>query len=69
MHVLDTGESTVFLCHSLAHVVPTISEGQNSTEGETFVLSSYSLTFPRLSVSTKAGHTGLVSKGCSDVQG
>lgn len=46
-----------------------ISEGQNNMERETFVLSSYSLTFPRLSVSTKAGHTGLMSKGCSDVQG
>lgn len=62
------GQSPVFLCHCLAHVVLTISEGQNGTEGETFVLSSYSLTFPRLSVSTKAGDTGLVSKGCSDVQ-
>lgn len=69
VHVLDSGQSTVFLSHCLAHVVLTVSEGQNSTEGETFVLSSYSLTFPRLSVSTKAGHTGLVSEGCSDVQG
>lgn len=59
----------MFLCHCLAHVVLTISEGQNGMEGETFVLSSCSLTFPRLSVSTKAGDTGLVSKGCSDVQG
>lgn len=44
-----------------------ISKEQSCTERETFVLSSYSLTFPRLSVSTKAGHTGLMSKGCSDV--
>lgn len=46
-----------------------ISKEQNCTERETFVLSSYSLTIPRLSVSTKAGRTGLMSKGCSDVQG
>jgi len=46
-----------------------ISAGQSSMERKTFVLSSYSLIFPRLSVSTKAGRTGLMSKGCSDVQG
>lgn len=66
VHGLDSGQSTALLCHCL---VLTVSEGQNNTEGETFVLSSYSLTSPRLSFSTKAGHTGLVSKGCSDVQG
>lgn len=68
MPVLDSRQSTVFFCHWFAHMV-VIHLGGPEEHGETFVLSSYGLAFPRLSVSTKAGHTGLMSKGCSDVQG
>lgn len=51
------------------HVWPLhISKGQSSMECKTFFLSSYSLTFPRRSASTKTSHTGLMSAGCSDVQ-